>query len=349
MEQHKYSKRHYVTLLSLALIIPLLSSCWAVAVKTFGAVFGQQLISVAAHNYSQDYGDQVEELLLTLASETKKSWNKEENNEQQAHNNQGGSQQGYDNQEYNQQGYDNQHYSQQGYDNQDYAQQGYDNQEYNQTSYNEPVANQQSLSQQNYEQAPLSLDVAVLAQRSSTGANSPPAPINDGDTLYSIPGNPEAGDKIKLSFKANTECYIYIVGIDATGYVASIFPDPSGNLTNPVTQNRTYLVPGGTEWYGLDDYKGIEEIYFIASYNRRLDLERIIKKLSEQERTVPANHKNVQVAAVIPQTRGLVKIKTGASTTVQSSFGQTHSFKPTTFIANSKNTDLMITRWFNHN
>jgi len=323
-------KRKAALNIGLILFTFLLSSCSTVALKTFASIFGQQLISVAAHNYSPDYGNQVEELLLAFASETKKARSNEQSGQVSY------SQQGFNNQDYQdnvQQGDNSQDYSQpyssQDYNNQDYSQQANDN-------------------QQNYPQQPLSLDIAVLAQRSAADANTPPIPINDGDTLYSIPGDPLAGDKIKISFKANADCYVYVVGIDATGYVASIFPDASSNLINPVSPDRNYLVPGEAEWYGLDDYKGIEEIYFIASYNRRLDLERIIKMLSEQERTVPTNYQNVQVAAVIPQTRGLVKVKTGSPAKVKSSFGSEHSYKPTTFIANSQNADLTITRWFNH-
>ena len=75
--------RRVFIIISLLFSVPLVTSCWSVAVKTFAAVFGQQLISVAAHNYSPEYGSQVEELLKTMASETKKAWDEEERVEQQ--------------------------------------------------------------------------------------------------------------------------------------------------------------------------------------------------------------------------------------------------------------------------
>lgn len=347
MSLSRHIKKQHLILIACILVTPLLTSCWVVAIKTFGAVFGQQLLSVAAHNYSDDYGSQLEELLLTMADETKKSFSDDQGQDEQSY-----ADNNYNQQDNNDQQYAYQDGGEQVYAQQQYSDQGYNNQQnYSESNYNEQNYNQQAAydQQQVQTQQPLALDIAVLAQRSSAGPRTAPIPINDGDTLYSIPGNPEAGDKIKISFKANANCYLYVVGIDATGYVASIFPDPSSNLTNPVITNKTYLVPGDTEWYGLDDYKGVEEIYFIASYDRRLDLERIIKKMSSKERKVPANYKNVQVAAVIPQTRGLVKVKTGALTSVKSSFGSTHSFKPTSFTARTSDADLKITRWFNHN
>ncbi len=354
--------KKYFALISIILLLPMLTSCLVgTTLETFATIFGKNLVSTAAHNYSPKYGDQVEELLYAMAADTKEAFKRKKKVRREEFALQAGSpdksqNQGYyDDQENNQQNYNTeQDYENQQYDNQqnDYIDQSsnsqqndYSNQDNNdQQDY---YANQNT-EQQSYQQQPMSLDVDILAQRMTEKGETPPTPIEDGEILYSVQGNPKAGDKIKLSFKSSCDCYIYIIGIDATGYVASVFPDPGSNLYNPVRANKSYLVPGGTEWYGLDDYKGVEEIYFIASYNRRLDLERIISKLSSQKRVVPPDYKQVKVAAVIPRTRGIVKIDMGSSTKVQASNGSIHTFKPSTFIANSKNADLSITRWFKH-
>ena len=317
--------------------ILLLTSCVAAlpVLKTFAAAFGSQMISTASHNYSPKYGAQLEQLLLTLVPGR--------NNAQQQNQVQNQNQnQDWSNQNQNQ----NQDWSNQGqtsFADQSQNQQSYNNEDSQNTNYN--VA-------QSVLPDAVSMNVDILVQRSNS--SQPPQPIQDGETLFSVPGNPEAGDKIKVSFRPNCDCYVYIVGIDSTGYLAAIFPDKSNtNGNNPVKANRQYTFPEGTEWYGLDDFKGVENVYFIASKNRRLDLERIIKKMSRTPRNISKdNYQAVKVAA-IPPTRGMVKINVANTTSMQSSFvqssqGITHKFTPTTFSTSASNADLTITRWFNH-
>jgi hypothetical protein len=58
---------------------------------------------------------------------------------------------------------------------------------------------------------PLALEVAVLVQRASAGGLSDPVPIADGATLYSDPNDPAAGDKLKISIRANCDCFVYVI------------------------------------------------------------------------------------------------------------------------------------------
>ena len=316
----------------IALAVVLLTSCLAGAVKTFGMVFGQRLVSIAAHNYSPEYGSDVEELIYAIAADVKAAREDKDKPEATAY---APADDGYGTQD----GYYDQAMPVDG----DMVEQGEVYEQATGYAYYPDAIVEEDMTLQ-----PVVLDVDVLAQRMSDGAESPPLPIEDGATLYSSPGNPLAGDKIKLSFRSSCDCYVYIVGIDATGYVTSVFPDPDSQLQNPVTADRQYLIPTGTEWYGLDDYKGVEEIYFIASYNRRLDLERIIQRLSKQERAPAADYMPVRSATMAPRTRGIVKIDMGTTAQVAASNGDIHRFSPSTFKAQSADSDLVVTRWFNH-
>ena len=196
---------------------------------------------------------------------------------------------------------------------------------------------------------PLVLDVAILAQRASDRAarRAEPAPIEDGAILRDGGSDPRKGDVVKFSFRSNCECYVYVIGIDATGYVARIFPEKSGK---PVRANQQYVVPQGTAWYGLDQYKGTEQVFFIASRRARPDIENSLQQLAQTNRSsISRNYRPVRQAALPDApTRGLVKVDMGTKSTVSSESGQAYSFTPAAFAAQPGTDDVVVTRWFRH-
>jgi Domain of unknown function (DUF4384) len=193
------------------------------------------------------------------------------------------------------------------------------------------------------------LDVAILAQRASDRAalRTEPQPIQDGEALRDGGSDPRTGDVVKFSFRANCDCYVYVIGVDATGYVARIFPEKSGK---PVRANQQYVVPRGTSWYGLDQYKGTEQVFFIASRRPRPDLEKSLQQLSQTPRsTLSRNYRPVREAALPDAaTRGLVKVNMGTKSTVSSESGQPYAFTPQAFAAQPGTDDVVVTRWFRH-
>lgn len=199
--------------------------------------------------------------------------------------------------------------------------------------------------------SPIVLDATILAQRAGDRAarRTEPKPIQDGETLRDGGADPRKGDVTKFSFRANCDCFVYVIGADATGYIARIFPDPASGLSNPVQANRQYVVPEGTAWYGLDQYKGVEQVFFIASRTPRQDIEGPLSQLAQTPRTAPPqNYRSVREAATSDASRGLVKVQMGAPSTVQGESGQRYNFTPQSFAAQSGTDDVVITRWFNH-
>ena len=188
----------------------------------------------------------------------------------------------------------------------------------------------------------------MIAQRILPDGQVTLEAIEDGDVLHDGRGNPEAGDKIKITFRTNCNCYVYVIGIDATGFVAEIFPDPDSSVGNPVSAGKQYTFPEGDIWWGLDEYRGTETIYFVASHSRRTDIEDVIARLASTERRIPEDYKTVQVPAVIPQTRGLVKVQSGKPVAIQAQSGTTHKVNPTDFTSAVSGIDLVVTRWFSH-
>ena len=197
--------------------------------------------------------------------------------------------------------------------------------------------------------SPIVLDVAILAQRASDRAarRTEPVPIQDGEVLRDGGSDPRKGDVTKFSFRTNCDCYVYVIGVDATGYVARIFPEKGGK---PVRANQQYVVPQGTTWYGLDQYKGTEQVFFIASRKPRQDLDKSLQQLAQTPRSsLSRNYRPVREAAYPdPASRGLVKVNMGTKSTVSSESGQPYSFTPQAFAAQPGTDDVVVTRWFRH-
>jgi Domain of unknown function (DUF4384) len=193
------------------------------------------------------------------------------------------------------------------------------------------------------------LDVAILAQRATDRAarRTEPVPLQDSEVLRDGGSDPRKGDVVKFSFRANCDCYVYVIGVDATGYVARIFPEKTGK---PVRANQQYIVPQGTNWYGLDQYKGTEQVFFIASRKPRPDVEKSLQQLAQTARSsLSRNYRPVREAALPDAAaRGLVKVNMGTKSTVTSESGQPYSFTPQAFAAQPGTDDVVVTRWFRH-
>ena len=199
---------------------------------------------------------------------------------------------------------------------------------------------------------PIVLDAAILAQRASDRAarRSDPVPIQDGEVLRDGGSDPRKGDVLKFSFRVNCDCYVYVIGADATGYIARVFPDPASRHTNPVRANEQYVVPEGTAWYGLDQYKGVEQVFFIASRAPRQDIENSMNQLTPPSRgKLPKDFRAVREAIAQDKVlRGLVKVQMGTQSTVQTESGRRATFVPQAFVAQTAGDDVVVTRWFNH-
>jgi hypothetical protein len=194
--------------------------------------------------------------------------------------------------------------------------------------------------------APISLGVAILAQRAGSDQLEI---VNDGDVLRDGRGDPSRGDLLRFHFQANCACWVYVIGIDATGYVARIFPDPQEALTNPVRPGVNYLMPGGNYWWALDDHRGIEQIYFVASREPRPDIEAAVESLASQPRQLSApTYQPVREPAIVPVTRGLVRVEAPAPVTVPMGSAAPAVVTPTIFTNSDQSTDVVITRWFRH-
>jgi len=328
-----------------------LGACQALppAVGTALVGFGQDVLAAAAQNFTPQYSASMQNLFLAMAeTATGMPFTKpadesaEPNTAEDAY-----AQAAYDDGPYEEGEYDD------GYGEEPYAEGQYEQDQYAEDSYAaDPYAQDGTtgaVSAAQYEaSAGIALEVALLAQQRTPDGEVRMRPVHDGDVLYDGRGDPARGDKIKIFFAANCACYVYVIGIDATGYVAQIYPDGNVQSIGRVAPGAKYLVPGGTTWWGLDDYRGVEQIYFIASRERRRDIEDLIVQLAGQRPSLPANYRPVREPAVVPMTRGLVQVQSAAPAAMPTEYGSEQQVSPTLFQSTVADADLVITRWFRH-
>jgi hypothetical protein len=185
----------------------------------------------------------------------------------------------------------------------------------------------------------------ALLRKTLVNGRPVPVPIQDGDVLKDGRGDPQAGDKFKIVFRPVADCFVYVIAIDGSGWAQGLFPSKNSSSMNPVRKGQEYLLPEGPYWYSLDQYRGVETIYFVAAYQRRADIEEILVKIAGRERSATAVPEKVEQAPVLPH--GFSTIQPGQPAVVKTESGET-PVTPMRFFANQAGEDLRVTRWFRH-
>jgi hypothetical protein len=152
-------------------------------------------------------------------------------------------------------------------------------------------------------------------------------------------------------FRANCDCYVYVIAIDGSAWAQGLFPSLTSPFANPVKNGQQYIIPENNNWLSLDQFKGIETLFFVASPDKRQDIEEILASIAGKERHPRATPQQVTEAPIIPA--GFHRSQTsttpfllgqGASRVP----GQDQGLIPTTYFTQKAGEALRITRWFRH-
>lgn len=305
-------------------VLSLTSACATVlpALTRLAVAIGQDLIATASDNYTPRYGYEVENLLASVMRETT-GLNVVSREERIATSNGSGGYQAA----------------------QGAYRQGQDTYQEPQYTYDEQQPTYEQTDDTGYSAAAGGVEFAFGVWKQSGPNGGEFEEINDGDTLFDGGTDPQRGDKFKATIETNCDCYVYVIGIDATGFVAQVFPDPDGTVRNPVIAYEQYVMPEGAEWWGLDQNKGVEHLFVVVSETQRTDIEGSLNSLAA-EHTVSRGLRAVKEPVVPPARRGLVKV---ADEQVQVRSGQkTVSANVDRFRATVADADAFVVRWFNH-
>jgi hypothetical protein len=192
----------------------------------------------------------------------------------------------------------------------------------------------------------LQLDVALVKKALVNGTETL-FPIHDGDILKDGRGNAKAGDKFRIIFRANTDCYVYVIAIDGSAWAQGVFPSLTSPFANPVKPGQQYVIPENSTWFSLDQFKGIETVFFVASPDRRQDIEDILANIAGRERHPKAKPQQVTEAPIIP-----AGFHRSQQSTTPLTFGHDDSsdpdLLPTTYFTQKAGEALRVTRWFRH-
>jgi hypothetical protein len=194
------------------------------------------------------------------------------------------------------------------------------------------------------------LDVAIVKKTEVNGTETM-IPIKDGDLLKDGRGNAQAGDKFRIMFRANTDCYVYVIAIDGSAWAQGVFPSLSSPFANPVKQGQQYIIPENNNWLSLDQFKGIETIFFVASPEKRQDIEDILASIAGKERHPRETPQQVTEAPIIPA--GFHRSQPSRTPFIigqqsHSPQDQDQGLIPTTYFTQKAGEALRVTRWFRH-
>jgi hypothetical protein len=166
--------------------------------------------------------------------------------------------------------------------------------------------------------------------------------VEDGAVLRDAASDPAGvGDRFRVTFRANQKCWVYVLAIDATAWAVPLFPNPQATgATNPAVAGKAYVSPDGDIWLELDEFRGIEHIYFLASRVQRPDIEELFARLAAQERpagTLAPVREQAVAARGVRLTRKRTAVRTPEG-----------SIDATAFLGDADSGDLLVTRWFVH-
>jgi len=191
----------------------------------------------------------------------------------------------------------------------------------------------------------VAVDVALLRQK-ITEKGKEVVLMNDGEVLKDGGTNKEAGDRFKIVVRTNCDCYLYIMSIDGSGWAEPVFPGKDSKIPNPVKKDQEYAFPEAGHWYTLDQVKGIETFFIVASANRRSDLKESFAQLAGEKRPDTQIVAKVEEPPIIP--RGVGSVTSRGILKVQDETGAALTVTPLSYAAAQSGQDVTVTRWFKH-
>lgn len=95
--------------------------------------------------------------------------------------------------------------------------------------------------------------------------------IQSDSVLYS-------GDKIKIMFEAQKQCYINIIFEGSGGEILLLYPQELEFLNHPPKLNKRVYIPNESDWFILDQKPGMETFYLLVSSEPMVELESQLKR-----------------------------------------------------------------------
>lgn len=113
----------------------------------------------------------------------------------------------------------------------------------------------------------------------------------------------KTGDQIKFFLKVEKNCFVYLIYSSSQGELSVLFPYRFKLRSTEYTVAGHHYIPGGNQWFELDEHIGEERFYLLASANRLMQLEALINDYESAD----AAKKPSLAQAIISEIRKLRK------------------------------------------
>ena len=92
---------------------------------------------------------------------------------------------------------------------------------------------------------------------------------------FETPEPVSGGELLRIYLELHGQSFVYLYLFDSREDLYLVFP-PNGSFYNgDVPAGYKSYIPSGREWFSLDDLKGTERFYLLASSKRLIELERL--------------------------------------------------------------------------
>lgn len=95
----------------------------------------------------------------------------------------------------------------------------------------------------------------------------------------------KTGDRLKLLIELKKKCFVYVIYQSSQSELALLFPYKLRQFAADYVTGRKYYIPQGVKWFELDDNRGEEKFYLLASAQRLTELETLLEKYMSAEQT----------------------------------------------------------------
>ncbi len=189
------------------------------------------------------------------------------------------------------------------------------------------------------------LDVSLLRSTASGGAFAG-TPMPDGEVLRRA-----AGDQFQIYLAPGFDAFVYIYAVDATGWVQRLYPDDARGHRNPVRMNQEITLPRRGYYFGLDEYAGLHEIWFLASPHPRPDVEQQLSLFSLDRQRPSAQFQSrsgdpARISRASVLARGLVEVGPAPLTQMVASDGSNYDVTPARLFGDVAVGEIAFSRWF---
>jgi type II secretory pathway pseudopilin PulG len=197
---------------------------------------------------------------------------------------------------------------------------------------------------------PLALDTALLKDVGGRWVA-----VLDNDVLYDGRGEATA-DRFRVYFSPSEDAHVYVVGVDAVGRVQPLYPRRFPDRSNPIRAGEKVLLPDASGAYGLDEFAGLQHIYFYAGRAPNPQLEKQLALFAAKPPPQPAGIAtggNVYVVSEPAQPRGvqgrgLTGVGPGDEVRIPAGAAGFDAVFPLRASAADAASDLVTMRYFQH-